>query len=125
MTQHRCRHKVAAFGEKVYFQHTLVKKDDYRKDVGVFLGMMDRSNTYLVANEDGVFASPNIMGFPDEQAFDLELINKVKVTMYEYIREGVTVPPRAQAVRFDVPPANPDSAPVNTAGENMCRVGQG
>ena len=57
MTQHRCRHKVAAFGEKVHFQHTLVKKDDYRKDVGVLLGMMDRSNTYIGQREWSVFES--------------------------------------------------------------------
>ena len=39
-TLHKCRHKVLAFGEKVYFQHTLVGKEDDRKDVGVFVGMV-------------------------------------------------------------------------------------
>ena len=37
-TLHKCRHKVVAFAEKVYFQHTLVGKEDDRKDVGVCCG---------------------------------------------------------------------------------------
>ena len=72
-TLHKCRHKVVAFAEKVYFQHTFVGKEDDRKDVGVFVGMMDRSQTYLVANDSGVFGSPNIQAFPDEQAFDPDM----------------------------------------------------
>ena len=40
-TLHKVRHEVVAFGEKVYFQHTHVGKEDDRKDVGVFVGMMD------------------------------------------------------------------------------------
>ena len=36
LTSRRCNHVVLGFGEKVFFQHTEAKKDDYRKDVGIF-----------------------------------------------------------------------------------------
>ena len=36
LTSRRCNHIVLGFGEKVFFQHTEAKKDDHRKDVGIF-----------------------------------------------------------------------------------------
>ena len=32
-TQHKCKHVVVGFGEKVHFQHTQVDKSQYKKDV--------------------------------------------------------------------------------------------
>ena len=89
VTLHKCRHKVVAFGEKVYFQHTAGGKEDDRKDVGVFVGMMDRSTTYLIANASGVYGSPNIAAFPHDQAFDPELPLSVTVKHHEFIDKGV------------------------------------
>ena len=37
MTSHRCNHIIVGFGEKVFFQHVEARKDDYKKEVGVFL----------------------------------------------------------------------------------------
>ena len=91
-TLHKCRHKAVAFGEKVYFQHTHVGKEDDRKDVGVFVGMMDRSPTYLIANALGVFGSPNVAAFPDDQAFDPKLALSVAVRHHEFIDNGVKGP---------------------------------
>ena len=45
-TQHKCKHVVVGFGEKVHFQHTQVDKNQYKKDVGMFLGMIERCNAY-------------------------------------------------------------------------------
>ena len=118
-TLHKCRHKVAAFAEKVYFQHTHTGKEDDRKDVGVFVGMMSRSPTYLVANASGVYASPNIAAFPDEQAFDSELALSVTVKQCEYIDKGVSGPPKLRVVPASAPAAvqvNPEVRPVETAG---------
>ena len=92
-TLHKVRHKVLAFGEKVYFQHTHIGKDDDRKDVGVFVGMMDRSPTYLIANPSGIYASPNVAAFPEEQAFDPDMALAVVVKHHQYIDSGVDQPP--------------------------------
>ena len=52
MTNHRCKRTVVGFGEKVYFQHVVAGKDDYRKDVGIFLGIDDRLGRILLARMD-------------------------------------------------------------------------
>lgn len=123
-TLHKCRHKVVAFAEKVHFQHTYAGKEEDRKDVGVFVGMMDRSQIYLIANDSGAFGSPNIAAFPDEQAFDPEMALSVTVKHHQFLDHGVKSPPGLRVV----PPvvaapevANPDPEPVPTAGEDMCR----
>ena len=97
-TLHKCMNKVMAFGEKVYFQHTYVGKEDDRKDVGVFVGMMDRSSTYLVANSSGVYGSPNVAAFPDEQAFDADAALSVGMKHHEYLGGGVSGPPSLRVV---------------------------
>ena len=38
MTNHKCNQFVVGFGEKVFFQHTEARKDDYRRDIGICLG---------------------------------------------------------------------------------------
>ena len=117
-TLHRARHKVVAFAEKVYFQHSHVGKEDDRKDVGIFVGMMDRSNTYIVANSEGIYGSPNIAPFPDEQAFDLELALSVGVTHHEYLDGGVRAPPGIRAVPSSAPvsiPSNPEAEAIETS----------
>ena len=114
-TLHKCRHKVLAFGEKVYFQHTLVNKEDDRKDVGVFVGMADRSTTYLIANSSGIFASPNVATFPDEFAFDPDMALSIATRHHEYLEKGVRAPPGLRAAPVRAAEANPDKQPVATA----------
>ena len=67
MTGHRCKHDYIGFGEKVWFRHTKVNKDDYKKAIGIFIGANDRNQTYLVGTEDGVFASADAVKVPDEE----------------------------------------------------------
>ena len=67
-TQHNCKHVVVGFGENVHFQHTQVDKNQYKKDVGMFLGMIERCNTYLTGTSEGICASPHIMKFQDDRA---------------------------------------------------------
>ena len=112
-TLHKVRHKVVAFGEKVYFQHTYIGKDDDRKDVGVFVGMMDRSPTYLIANSNGIFGSPNIAAFPDENAFDPELALSIAVSQHQYLDKGVMKPPGQPATAVPMR-HNPEAEPVVT-----------
>ena len=118
-TLHKCRSKAMAFGEKVYFQHTHTSKEGDRKDIGVFVGMMSRSPTYLVANSSGIYGSPNVAAFPDEQAFDPDFALAVGVRHHEYLDKGVTPPPELRVVP-SAPPlmerANPEEAPVPKAG---------
>ena len=78
------------------------------------LGMMDRSPTYLIANAAGVFGSPNIAAFPDEQAFDVDLAQTNAIKHHEFLDNGVGKPPGQSAaavpMRF-----NPEVEPVVTA----------
>ena len=79
MTQHKCKSISIGIGEKVMFQHPLVGKGDYRKAVGIFLGISDRSQLYLVGNKDGLFASPNVAPLTDDEAYDPELAREKNV----------------------------------------------
>ena len=117
-TLHKVRHKAMAFGEMVSFEHTHVGKEDDRKDVGVFVGMMDGSPIYLVANASGVFGSPRIAAFPEEQAFDPDVVLSVGVGHHEFIDKGVKVPPGHRVVPPAAPvlaPDNPEADPVVTS----------
>ena len=76
---------------------------------GIFVGMMDRHPTYLIANASGVYGTPNVAAFRDEQAFDPDLVLSVDVRHYEFIDKGVKGP-----LEFCVvPPSAPVLAPDN------------
>ena len=115
MTGHRCKHAVVGFGEKVFFQHTEARKDDYRKDVGVFLGVGDRDSTYLVGTKDGVYASPQVIRMVDDDSYDVDLLRQIEVRYYDYINDGVKAPPVVIARGVGCRP-NPDTAPIPAAG---------
>jgi hypothetical protein len=92
-TQHKCKHLVVGFGEKVHFQHTLVDKNQYKKDVGMFLGMVVRCNTYLIGTSEGIYASPHVMKFQDDQAYDPTLIDDIQgpiLRLLEGRRQGTS-----------------------------------
>ena len=40
MTQHKCKHLIVGFGERVDFQHTATSKSGYKKDTGIFLELL-------------------------------------------------------------------------------------
>ena len=68
-------------------------KTGYKKDTGIFVGVMERSNSFLVATQDGICASAHVMRLPDDQAYDTEMLSQIKVSMYEYLHGGVLQPP--------------------------------
>ena len=115
MTQHRCKHLSIGFGEKVFFQHTQAGKDEYRKEVGVFLGVNDRCQTYLVGTSDGIYASSNAVRVGDEEAYDMILLKDITVKYYSYISEGVSPPPCVVIARSHTAARNPDLEPVVSA----------
>ena len=112
ITQHKCKTISIGIGEKVMFQHTLIGKDDYRKAVGVFLGISDRSQSYLVGNKDGIFASANVVRMSDDEAYDPDLIREITVKFYDYLNEGVRPPPAIVPVHVPAGIKNPDTSPV-------------
>ena len=75
--------------EKVYFQHTVTGKNEYRKDTGILIGLNDKNNMFLICNKDGVYASPHVMKVPDDQAYNLAMLDDVSVQYYDYIDMGV------------------------------------
>ena len=64
MTHHKSKVALVGFGERVHFQHTKLGKDEYRKDDGVFLGVTDRSSTYLIGNSNGISAALILWPYP-------------------------------------------------------------
>ena len=79
--------------------------------------MIDRYNTYLVGTSEGIYASPHIMKFQDDQAYDAHLIDDTKEKFYNYLRGGVRAPLAAIVpLRSALIPANPDTSPVPVAG---------
>ena len=83
----------------------------------MFVGMMNRSNTYLIANASGVFGSPNIAAFTDEEAFDAELALSVSMRHHEYLRGGVAAPPAMRQHPVVVPAVvTREAEPVQTSG---------
>lgn len=115
-TNHRCGHVVVGFGEKVFFQHSKHKNHDYRKENGVFLGVNDRNNTYLVGTPEGIYASPQVVRMLDDSAYDMVLLEQIKVRYYNSISEGVQQPSAIVADRSvgGVPRADPN--PVVPSG---------
>ena len=85
----------------------------------MFLGMIERCNTYMIGTSDGIYASSHIMKFQDDRAYDPSLIDDIKDRFYDYLKGGVKEPPATiRPVRSALMPANPDIAPVPvSAGE--------
>ena len=65
---------------------------------------------------DDVFASPHVVRFPDESAYDVELVESVAVRYFDYIDKGVLPPPVIIEARARAAPINPDTRPLPTAG---------
>ena len=75
--------------------------------------MIDRNNTYLVGTSKGIYASPHIMKFQDDQAYDASLIDDIKERFFDYLRGGVQAPPAVIVpLRSALIPANPDTHPI-------------
>ena len=66
---------------------------DYKKDDGIFLGVMDRSNTYIVGNKHGIFGSLHIMALPDDEAYDVDMAAEVNLKYVDFLKDGVKKPP--------------------------------
>ena len=58
----------------MHFQQTKIGKDEYRKEIGIFVGVNDRCQTYLIDTRDGVYASANAVRVSDDEAYDVMLI---------------------------------------------------
>ena len=80
------------------------------------VGMIYRSNTYLVGTSEGIYATPHIMKFQDDQAYDANLVDDIKERFYDYLKGGVQAPPAGIVpLRLVLIPANPDTNPFPVA----------
>lgn len=111
ITGHRTKHVVVGFGEKIFFQHSSVDKSGFRRDVGIFLGMSERNNTFLVGNQHGVYGSSHIMRMVDDEACDKGMTAEFSRSFYDYLKDGIRQPP-AMIVANGGGVSNPDPLPV-------------
>ena len=71
----------------------------------------------LIGTSEGIYASPHIMQFQDDQAYDLSLIDGIKDRFYDYLKGVVKAPPATiRPIRSVLMPADPDIDPVPVAG---------
>ena len=116
LTGHRCTHAFVGFGEDVDFQHTASTKDYYKKGTGIFVGMDNRCNSFLIATKEGVYGSSGIMRLPEDQENDASRAMDVKGKYADYLKDGVLAPPSGVPTRGEVIGGNMDAQPVPNAG---------
>ena len=49
----------------------------------------------MIGNSEGIYASPHIMKFQDDQVYDPSLIDDIKDEFYDYLIRDVNAPPAA------------------------------
>ena len=117
ITQHKSKVPLVGFAERVRFQRTATSKMDYKKDDGIFLGVTDRSSTYIVGNKDGIVGSPHMMALPDDEAYDGDVAAEVNVWYVGYLKDGVLQPPSMVEARVSAK-VNPDKDVIKPPGGN-------
>ena len=99
---HRCNQPAEGFAEKIHFKCTTDKnqRNNMKSEwsTGYFVGINGKTTEYLVATADGVFSCATINRLPDDEAYDPECINIVKVTYRDYVPGGAGLTP--VGVRF-------------------------
>ena len=83
ITGHRCGQEVAGFAEKVHFKFTTDKNNRQKMNTewstGYFVGVNGKTTEYLIATEEGIFSCATIRRLPDDEAYDKECLQAVKV----------------------------------------------
>ena len=98
-TQHRTKHKIVGFGEKVHFQFKMpaTERDacsNEKSGTGYFVGVVNRNTQYLVSTvEDGIIACSTIRRFPDSEAYDKACLEEVTARYNDYISGGAKTKP--------------------------------
>ena len=124
ITGHRCKHFVIGFAETVHFKLETKKanrqKADSDWDTGIFLGYVWESTEYLVGTKEAIFKCRTIRRVPDEQAYDVNVVDVISIPYNEFISHGAKSD--KVEVRFaGQPEANPDAAPIPARGGNEPR----
>ena len=89
---HRCDQPVAGSAEKMHVKFTTDKNHRNKMNpewcTSFFVGVTGKTTGYLVATNDGVFSCATIRRLHDEEAYDPECVQAVKITYREYVPEG-------------------------------------
>ena len=121
ITGHRFKHFVVGFAETVHFKLETEKSNRHKSDTdwntGVFLGYVWNSTEYIVGTKEAIFKCRTIRRLPDEQAYDVKVLEVVTIPYVEYVSSGATS--THIGVRFtDQPDINIDTAPTPAKGGN-------
>ena len=113
ITKHKCSHLVVGFGEHVHWQQTPQKPvpdkldGDWRD--GIFLGVIWKTNEYIIGTREGVFKCCTVKTRPEETAYDPECIDYVTTTYEDFVLQGAKS--EGAKRRFAEPSATPVAAP--------------
>ena len=111
VTGHRCEQPVAGFAEKTHFKITTKKNHMHKMNsewsTGYFLGRSENTAEYVVATTESIFACATIRRLPDDEAYDPECIQLVKITYRDSVLEGARSTPAG-----DTHNKNADSDPI-------------
>ena len=93
---HRCDQPVVGFAENNMFKFTTDKNLRNMMNTewcnGYFVGVNGKTTEYLVATSDGNFSCATIHRLPDEEAYDPECVQAVKITYRECPGRSNVVP---------------------------------
>ena len=78
--------------------------------------MNGRCNTYLVDTSEGIYGSADVSRVPDNEAYDVDLLQAIGIRYYDFLDDGIKQPPAVIAARTLPAAANPESSPIVPAG---------
>ena len=115
VTGHRCDQPATGFPKKIHFKFTIDKNHRHKIhtewSTGCFVGTNWKTTEYLVATSEGIFSCATIRRLPDDEAYDPECIQLVKITYHDSVLEGARSTP--VGVRFgDAHNKNANSDPT-------------
>ena len=125
-TQHKCKHMIVGFGERVNFQYKVQHSErdalsNSKSGVGYFLGIVARNTAYLISTLEGMVAVSTIGRLSDDEAYDKACIQEVTVKYGDYIHGGArTTPVATRAIPASMPVADPEPLRTTYVPRAVC-----
>ena len=92
ITEHKCKNVMIGFAEAVEFMLEADKGNRHKADShvqqGIFLGYVWRSTEYIVGTRDGIYKCRTVRRKAEEQAYDPECIDYLKLSYNDYVMKG-------------------------------------
>ena len=92
ITGHKTKHQILPFGERVVFKTQPKNEQRNNMDsewmVGVFVGMVNRSQEFLIMAKDAVYKVRTVRKIANEYAYDRECLDWATWKFEDYVKKG-------------------------------------